>query len=34
MKLGLTEGDFSYVLGFPMGIVGHHRNTVIEKVEQ
>jgi len=27
--LGVTEGDFTYVLGFPMGLVGEHRNTVI-----
>lgn len=27
--LGITEGDFSYVLGFPMGMAGDHRNTVI-----
>ena len=26
---GITEGDFAYVLGFPMGLVGPHRNTVI-----
>ncbi len=28
-ELGLTEGDFAYVLGFPMGLVGKERNTVI-----
>jgi len=28
-KVGITEGDFAYVLGFPMGLVGDHRNTVI-----
>ncbi len=27
--LGITEGDFVYVLGFPMGFVGDLRNTVI-----
>lgn len=27
--LGVTEGDFAYVLGFPMGLVGQHRNVVI-----
>lgn len=27
--LGVTEGDFAYVLGFPMGLVGQHRNAVI-----
>ena len=27
--LGVTEGDFAYVLGFPMGLVGEHRNAVI-----
>ncbi|HYF94311.1 MAG TPA: serine protease [Symbiobacteriaceae bacterium] len=27
--LGVTEGDFAYVLGFPMGLVGERRNTVI-----
>ena len=26
---GLTEGDFIYVLGFPMGLVGYNRNAVI-----
>jgi len=28
-QLGVTEGDFAYVLGFPMGLVGGHRNSVI-----
>ena len=28
-ELGITEGDFAYVLGFPMGLVGEQRNTVI-----
>lgn len=27
--LGVAEGDFAYVLGFPMGLVGQHRNAVI-----
>jgi hypothetical protein len=27
--LGVTEGDFAYVLGFPMGLVGEYRNAVI-----
>jgi S1-C subfamily serine protease len=27
--LEITEGDFAYVLGFPMGITGGRRNTVI-----
>lgn len=27
--LGLTEGDFGYILGFPMGLVGGERNFVI-----
>lgn len=27
--LGITEGDFVFVLGYPMGIVGDFRNTVI-----
>ncbi|MCX7840103.1 MAG: serine protease, partial [Anaerolineae bacterium] len=27
--LGVTEGDFAYVLGFPMGWVGQYRNAVI-----
>jgi hypothetical protein len=27
--LGVTEGDFAYVFGFPMGLVGEHRNAVI-----
>jgi len=29
IELGITEGDFAYVLGFPMGLVGEKRNTVI-----
>jgi S1-C subfamily serine protease len=28
-ELGITEGDFAYVLGFPMGLVGGERNIVI-----
>lgn len=28
-EIGLSEGDFIYVLGFPMGIVGGEMNTVI-----
>lgn len=28
-QLGVTEGDFAYVLGFPVGLVGDTRNTVI-----
>ena len=28
-ELGVTEGDFVYALGFPMGIVGGERSTVI-----
>jgi len=28
-ELGITEGDFVYVLGFPMGLIGGERNTVI-----
>ncbi len=28
-ELGVTEGDFVYVLGFPMGLVGEVRNSVI-----
>ena len=28
-ELEITEGDFAYVLGFPMGLVGGERNTVI-----
>lgn len=27
--IGITEGDFAYVLGFPMGLIGDKRNTVI-----
>ena len=27
--LGITEGDFVYVFGFPMGLVGGERNAVI-----
>jgi len=29
--LGIIEGDFAYVLGFPMGLVGARRNTVIAR---
>ncbi len=28
-ELEIIEGDFAYVLGFPMGLVGGERNTVI-----
>ena len=28
-QAGVTEGDFAYVFGFPMGLVGGHRNSVI-----
>ncbi len=28
-ELGITEGDFLYVMGFPMGLVGQRRSTVI-----
>jgi len=28
-EMGITEGDFAYVLGFPMGLVGGERNAVI-----
>lgn len=28
-ELGITEGDFAYVLGFPLGIIGGNRNFVI-----
>ncbi len=28
-ELGVAEGDFAYLLGFPMGLVGEHRNAVI-----
>ncbi len=28
-ELGVTEGDFAYVLGFPMGLIGGARNSVI-----
>ena len=27
--LGITEGDFGYVLGFPMGLVGEQRSFVV-----
>ncbi len=30
-ELGITEGDFIYTLGFPMGIVGGARNYVIAR---
>lgn len=29
VEIGLTEGDGVFVLGFPMGLVGAHRNFVI-----
>ena len=29
--LGMTEGDFAYVLGFPMQLVGARRNVVIAR---
>lgn len=28
-EVGVTEGDFAYVLGFPMGLIGGPRNAVI-----
>ncbi len=28
-KAGMSEGDFVFVMGFPMGLVGEERNTVI-----
>ena len=28
-ELGICEGDFAYVLGFPLALVGERRNTVI-----
>lgn len=28
-KLGISEGDFGYVLGFPMGLIGKERSFVI-----
>lgn len=28
-EVGITEGDFAYVLGFPMGLIGGQRNAVI-----
>jgi len=27
--LALSEGDFAYILGFPMGLVGEHRSFVV-----
>jgi hypothetical protein len=30
-ELGITEGDFVYVLGFPMGLIGGKRNFVIAR---
>lgn len=30
-EIGLTEGDGTYVLGFPMGLVGGERNFVISR---
>lgn len=28
-EMGITEGDFVYILGFPMGLIGPERNYVI-----
>jgi len=28
-ELGITEGDYAYLLGFPMGLIGGERNFVI-----
>jgi len=30
-ELGITEGDYGYVLGFPMGLIGKKRNFVITR---
>jgi len=30
-EIGLFEGDFCYLLGFPMGLIGGHRNYVITR---
>jgi S1-C subfamily serine protease len=30
-ELGIMEGDFAYVLGFPLGLIGENRNTVIAR---
>lgn len=30
-ELGITEGDFVYILGFPMGLIGAERNYVIAR---
>jgi hypothetical protein len=30
-ELGIMEGDFTYVLGFPMGLIGEKRNIVIAR---
>lgn len=30
-KLGIAEGDFVYVLGFPMGLIGGHRSYAIAR---
>jgi hypothetical protein len=30
-ELGVSEGDFAYVLGFPMGIVGDYRSSIIAR---
>lgn len=30
-ELGIMEGDFVYVLGFPMGLIGETRNTVMAR---
>lgn len=29
LEFGITEGDFAYVLGFPMGIIGGERSFVV-----
>jgi len=31
LENGIAEGDFVYILGFPMGLVGDHRNAVIAR---
>ena len=28
-ELGISEGDFVYVLGFPLGLIGGERNIVV-----
>jgi hypothetical protein len=30
-EAGVTEGDYVYVLGYPMALVGEHRSVVVAR---